>query len=229
MRQAPRIRGGLAIRVVVLFAGLTLFAAAIVSLLESGLGLAPWDVFHLGIATHSALTIGTAGIVVGLVVLVGAWALGHPPGFGTLANAIVIGALVDVFRAIDAVARLSQGSLPTRVVLLILGIGLFGVASALYIGAGLGAGPRDSLMLVLSRRTGVRIAVVRGAIEVTVVVTGALLGGTFGVGTIAVALLVGPAVEAGFWGLERTGLAVAVPIGNGVVQPSPLGGPDAVG
>jgi uncharacterized membrane protein YczE len=229
MRQAPRIRGGLAIRVVVLFAGLTLFAAAIVSLLESGLGLAPWDVFHLGIATHSALTIGTAGIVVGLVVLVGAWALGHPPGFGTLANAIVIGALVDVFRAIDAVARLSQGSLPTRVVLLILGIGLFGVASALYIGAGLGAGPRDSLMLVLSRRTGVRIAVVRGAIEVTVVVTGALLGGTFGVGTIAVALLVGPSVEAGFWGLERTGLAVAVPVGNGVVPPSPLGGPDAVG
>jgi uncharacterized membrane protein YczE len=229
MRQAPRIRGGLAIRAVVLFAGLTLFAAAIVSLLESGLGLAPWDVFHLGIAAHSALTIGTAGIVVGLVVLTGAWALGHPPGFGTLANAIVIGALVDVFRANDAVARLSQGSLPTRLVLLILGIGLFGVASALYIGAGLGAGPRDSLMLVLSRRTGVRIAVVRGAIEVTVVVTGALLGGTFGVGTIAVALLVGPAVEAGFWGLERTGLAVAVPIGNGVVQPSPLGGPDAVG
>jgi len=229
MRQAPRIRGGLAIRVVVLFAGLTLFAAAIVSLLESGRGRAPWDVFHLGIATHSALTIGTAGIVVGLVVLVGAWALGHPPGFGTLANAIVIGALVDVFRAIDAVARLSQGSLPTRVVLLILGIGLFGVASALYIGAGLGAGPRDSLMLVLSRRTGVRIAVVRGAIEVTVVVTGALLGGTFGVGTIAVALLVGPSVEAGFWGLERTGLAVAVPVGNGVVPPSPLGGPDAVG
>jgi uncharacterized membrane protein YczE len=71
--------------------------------------------------------------------------------------------------------------------------------------------------------------VVRGAIEVTVVVTGALLGGTFGVGTIAVALLVGPSVEAGFWGLERTGLAVAVPVGNGVVPPSPLGGPDAVG
>lgn len=228
MRQAPRIRGGVATRVPVLFAGLTLFAAAIVSLLESRLGLAPWDVFHLGIAAHTPLTIGTAGIVVGLAVLVVAWALGQPPGFGTLANAIVIGALVDVFRGIDAVARLSAGSLASRTALLFVGIGLFGVASALYIGAGLGAGPRDSMMLVLSRRTGVRIAVVRGAIEVTVVVTGALLGGTFGVGTVAVAVLIGPTVEAGFWALQRSGLAVGVPAGEATVPPGPLGRPDAV-
>jgi uncharacterized membrane protein YczE len=211
MRQAPRIRGGLATRVVVLFVGLTLFAAAIVALLESGLGLAPWDVFHLGIAMHSALTIGTAGIVVGLVVLAIAWALGQAPGFGTLANAIVIGALVEVFRNIDAVERLSTGGLVIRTALLLAGIVLIGIGSALYIGAGLGAGPRDSLMLALSRRTGARIAVVRSAIEVTVVLIGALLGGTFGVGTAAVAILIGPTVEAGFWGLEMTGLAVRTP------------------
>lgn len=229
MRQAPRIRGGLATRVVVLLAGLALFAAAIVSLLESGLGLAPWDVFHLGVAEHTPLTIGTAAIVVGLVVLAGAWVLGQPPGFGTLANAVVIGVLVDLFRGIDGVARLSQGDLASRIGLLVVGIGLFGVASALYIGAGLGAGPRDSMMLVLSRRTGVRIAVVRGAIEVAVVVTGALLGGTLGVGTLAVALLIGPAVEAGFWTLERSGLAVAIQADEDAVPRGPLGGPDAVG
>jgi uncharacterized membrane protein YczE len=210
MRRAPRIRGGLGTRLPALFAGLTLFAAAIVSLLESGLGVAPWDVFHIGVAGHTPLTIGTASIVVGLVILVVAWGLGQAPGLGTLANAVVIGALVDAFLGIDAVARLSEGSLASRVALLFAGIGLFGVASALYIGAGLGAGPRDSLMLALSRRTGARIAIVRGAIEVTVVVTGALLGGMFGAGTVVVAVLVGPAVEGGFWALERSGLAVRV-------------------
>lgn len=228
MRQAPRIRGGVATRVVALFVGLTLFAAAIVSLLESRLGLAPWDVFHLGIAGHTPLTIGTAGIVVGIVLLLVAWALGQPPGSGTLANAVVIGALVDVFRGVDAVARLSERGLAVRCGLLFLGIGLFGVASALYIGAGLGAGPRDSMMLVMSRRTGVRIAIVRGAIEVTVVVIGALLGGAFGVGTVAVAVLIGPAVETGFWGLERSGLAIPVPVSEATVPRAPLGGPDAV-
>lgn len=229
MRRAPRIRGGLPVRIVVLFAGLALFAAAIVSLLESGLGLAPWDVLHLGIAAHTPLTIGTAGIAVGLIVLAAAWALGQAPGFGTLANAVVIGALVDVFRAIDVVARLSEATLAVRIGLLLGGIALFGLASALYIGAGLGAGPRDSLMLVLSRRTGVRIAVVRAAIEVTVVVTGAALGGTFGVGTVAVALLVGPSVEAGFWGLERSGLAVRDRATGATVPRAPPATTDAAG
>jgi uncharacterized membrane protein YczE len=228
VKDAPRIRGGLGARVATLFLGLTLFAAAIVALLVSGLGLAPWDVLHLGIAMHTPLTIGLAGIAVGLVVLGLAWALGQAPGFGTLANAVVIGALVDVFRSIDAVERLASAGLPARIGLLLLGVGLFGVASALYIGAGLGAGPRDSLMLVLSRRTGVRIALVRGALEVAVVVTGALLGGTFGVGTLAVALLIGPAVEAGFWALYRSGLAVRVAPEETPAAPGPFGAPDAV-
>ncbi len=207
MKDAPRLRGGLLVRVCSLFLGLVLIAVAIVALLESRLGLVPWDVFHLGVAEHSPLTIGTASIVVALAVLFVAWALGQPPGFGTVANAIVIGAVVEVVRRPDWVVGLSESGLATRGTLLVAGVLLFGIGSAFYIGAGLGAGPRDSLMLVLSRRTGVRIAVVRGSLEVTVLVIGWLLGGTVGLGTVAVALALGPTVEGSFWLFVRLGLA----------------------
>jgi uncharacterized membrane protein YczE len=199
---------------VCLVVGLAVVAAAIVSLLESGLGLAPWDVLHQGIARHTPLTLGTASIVVGLVVLVFGWAMGATPGAGTVANAVLIGAFIDRFTAIAWVRGLSESALPGRVLLLAMGIGLFGVGSALYIGAGYGAGPRDGLMLALARRSGRRIAIVRGAIEVAALAAGIALGGTAGVGTIAMALLVGPSVEASFWGLRRAGLA-AGPVAAG--------------
>src|SRR3990170_2508678 len=210
MKEPPRLRGGLALRAPSLFLGLVLIAVAIVSLLESGLGLAPWDVFHLGVAEHSPLTIGTASIVVGLVVLCVSWGLGQPPGFGTVANAIVIGLVVDVLLSVGWIAELSERGLPLRAGLLAAGVALFGLGTACYIGAGLGAGPRDSLMLVLSRRTGVRIAVVRASIEITVLVTGWALGGTAGIGTLAVAFLLGPSVEGSFWLFVRLGLAERV-------------------
>jgi len=210
MKETPRLRGGLALRVPSLFLGLVLIAVAIVSLLESGLGLAPWDVFHLGVAEHSPLTIGTASVVVGLVVLFVSWGLGQPPGFGTVANAIVIGVVVDALLSVGWIAELSERGLPPRAGLLAAGVALFGLGTACYIGAGLGAGPRDSLMLVLSRRTGVRIAVVRASIEITVLVTGWALGGTAGIGTLAVAFLLGPSVEGSFWLFVRLGLAERV-------------------
>lgn len=210
MKEAPRLRGGLSFRVPSLFLGLALIAVAIVSLLESGLGLAPWDVFHLGVAEHSPLTIGTASVVVGLAVLFVAWALGQPPGFGTVANAIVIGVVVDALLSVGWIAELSERGLPPRIGLLAAGVALFGLGTACYIGAGLGAGPRDSLMLVLSRRTGVRIAIVRASIEITVLVTGWALGGTAGLGTLAVAFLLGPSVEGSFWLFVRLGLAQRV-------------------
>jgi uncharacterized membrane protein YczE len=214
VRDAPRLRGGPLVRGVCLVVGLAVVAAAIVALLESGLGLAPWDVFHQGIARHTPLTLGTASIVVGLVVLGIGWALGATPGAGTVANAVLIGTFIDRFTAIGWVQGLSESALPERVLLLAVGIGLFGVGSALYIGAGFGAGPRDGLMLALARRSGRRIALVRGAIEVTALAAGIVLGGTAGIGTIAMALLVGPSVEASFWALRRTGLA-AEPVAAG--------------
>lgn len=207
MKQAPRVRGGLGVRLASLVFGLMVFAAAIVALLESRLGLAPWDVLHQGIATHTPLTFGQVGIAVGLVIVSVAWALGQPLGLGTLANAVLIGLFIDLFSSIGWVDGLSLASLPTRSSLLFAGIALFGVGSAFYIGAGLGAGPRDSMMLVLARRSGLRIGVVRAAIEVTVLALGIVLGGTAGIGTAVVAALVGPAVEASFWSICRVGLA----------------------
>ncbi len=211
MKDAPRLRGSLPVRVVSLFVGLVVMAVAIVALLQSGLGLAPWDVFHLGVARHSPLEIGTASIVVGLAVLLVAWALGQPPGFGTVANAIVIGAVVDLLLVSGWVQELASAEVAPRFGLLVLGVALFGLGSALYIGAGLGAGPRDSMMLVIARRTGVRIAVVRSSIELVAIAAGWVLGGIVGVGTIAVALLLGPTVEGSFWLLTRLGLAEPIP------------------
>ena len=207
MKDAPLLRGSLLLRLVALFVGLVLIAVAIVAMLESELGVPPWDVLHMGIAEHTPLTLGTAAVVVGLVIVAIAWIGGAPPGFGTIANAVVIGLAIDVFSAIGWVEQLSDASLGVRVGLVALGVWLFGVGSALYIGAGMGAGPRDSFMLALTRRTGWRIGIVRGSIEVTVLVVGLLLGGLAGIGTLALALLVGPSVELSFWLLLRLDLA----------------------
>jgi uncharacterized membrane protein YczE len=211
MKDAPLLKGNLPVRLVALFVGLILFGFAITFMLESRLGLPPWDVLHSGISKHTSMSLGTAGIVVGLVIVAVTWLAGTPPGFGTLANAVVIGVAINILSSIGAIQRLSGSSLPVRIGLLAAGILLFGVGSALYIGAGMGAGPRDSLMLMLSRRTGKRIAVIRGVMEGTVLVTGILLGGAVGMGTIALAVFVGPVVEASFWLVLRLGLATPRP------------------
>jgi uncharacterized membrane protein YczE len=185
--------------------------------LESRLGLWPWDVLHQGIARHTPLSFGAANVVVAVTVLFVAWALGGRPGVGTLANATLIGLFIQAMTSIDAVADLSDSSLGVRILLLAGGIALAGPGSAFYIGADLGAGPRDTLMLVGARRTGRRVGLVRGAIEVSALAAGIALGGTFGVGTVAFALLVGPVVEAGFWLLSRTPLTVPEPGGPAIV------------
>jgi uncharacterized membrane protein YczE len=176
-------------------------------MLESRLGLPPWDVLHFGIAKHTPLSLGVSGIAVGLVLLAVTWFEGTPPGFGTIANTIVIGVSIDVLASFDAIDGLSESILAVRIALLVAGVLLFGVGSAFYIGAGMGAGPRDSLMMVLSRRTRQRIGLVRGAMEITVLLSGLALGGIAGIGTLTLALLVGPVVELAFWSLVKLGLA----------------------
>lgn len=194
-------------RAVSLVFGLFLFAVGIVALLESKLGLSPWDVLNQGLAKHSPLTFGFANIVVGLAVLVLVWVLGAPPGIGTVANAVLIGLFIEGLTRIGAVESLADAPLAARAGLLPLGIALMGVGSAFYIGANYGAGPRDSLMLVLARRSGRRIGLVRAGLEASALAVGYVLGGTVGVGTLAFALLIGPSVEASFWLLGRSPLA----------------------
>jgi uncharacterized membrane protein YczE len=208
VRAPPSLRGGLGARYLGLVFGLFLCAAGIVALLESRLGLSPWDVLHQGLAKHSPLTYGTANIAVGIAVLGLSALLGARIGPGTVANAILIGLFVEVLVHVPAVQALEDTSLGARIVVLVVGIELVAAGSAFYLGAALGAGPRDSLMLVLALRSVWRIGVVRTLLESSVVVAGALLGGTFGVGTIAFALLIGPALEASMWVLSRSGLTL---------------------
>jgi uncharacterized protein len=206
MRTAPVLRGGLLLRVGWLVAGLFLFSCGILCFLESRLGLPPWDVLHQGIAKRTPISFGAANEIVGVVVLTLVWSLGARIGFGTVANAVLIGLFVILLQPLHAVQQLSHEPVGIRALVLLAGLVLFGIGSAFYIGAGLGAGPRDSLMLVGAKRTGVRLGLVRGTIELTVLAAGFALGGHVGVGTVVFALLIGPAVEASFWLLARTSL-----------------------
>jgi uncharacterized membrane protein YczE len=174
-------------RLVQLYVGLTLYGVSSSLLVLAGLGLDPWDVFHQGLARHSSLAIGTWAIVVGVLVLLLWIPLRQRPGFGTLSNVVVVGGVMDIVLAVVPAPH----ALGWRIACLVAGVGLNGVATGAYIGAGLGPGPRDGLMTGLVAR-GHSIRVVRTALEMTVLVTGWLLGGTVGVGTLLYAVSIGP-------------------------------------
>jgi len=207
MREPTRLRGSLRARVGGLVLGLFLFAAGIVALLESRLGLSAWDVLHQGIARHTPLSFGEANVAVSIVVLGVAWLLGARIGVGTVANALLVGGFVQLLSSLPAVAALAQAPLVARAVMLPVGLALLGAGSGLYLGAGLGAGPRDSLMVVAARRTPLRIGAVRALIELSAMTVGWALGGTVGIGTLLATVGIGPSVEVSFWLLARSPLA----------------------
>ncbi len=206
MRAPPRLRGGIAPRLTFLVIGLFVFAAGIVALLESRLGLSPWDVLHQGIAKQTPLSFGAANVAVSVVVLALAWAMGARVGVGTLANAVLVGVFVQLLTSSEAISGLADTAVGVRVGLLFVGVTLMAVGSACYLGAGFGAGPRDSLMVVGAQRTPLTIGTVRTVIELVALAVGFALGGTVGIGTLAFAVAIGPAVEGSFWLLERTTL-----------------------
>ena len=206
MHSAPVLRGGLVARAAWLVLGLFFCALGIVCFLESKLGLSPWDVLHQGVANHTPLSFGVANEVVGVAVLGVAWALGSRPGPGTVANAVLIGGFIALVEPLHVVQSLSTDPLGVRAGLLVLGMMLFGVGTAFYIGAGYGAGPRDSLMVVGARRTGARFGIVRATLELAALAAGFALGGKVGVGTVLFATLIGPTVEASFFLVTRSPL-----------------------
>jgi uncharacterized membrane protein YczE len=205
---AARIRGGIRLRLALLIVGLFVFASGIVALLESRLGLSPWDVLHQGLARQTPLSFGEANVAVGVAVVAAAALLGARIGVGTLANAILVGAFVQFLTSLGPVAALARVSLAGRGALLCGGVALMGIGTALYMGAGLGAGPRDSLMVVGAERTRFRIGAVRATLELSALAVGVALGGTVGIGTVAFAAGIGPTVELCFWLLGRSPLAV---------------------
>ncbi|MFB7516540.1 YitT family protein [Streptomyces sp. NPDC056144] len=178
-------------RLVQLYVGLTLYGVSSALLVRSGLGLEPWGVLHQGLAEKTGLTIGVVSIVVGAVVLLLWIPIRQRPGLGTVSNVFVIGLAMD-----GTLALLPDvDGLAWRIPLLVLGIVLNGVATGLYIAARFGPGPRDGLMTGLHRLTGRSIRLVRTAIEVAVVATGFVLGGSVGVGTVLYALAIGPLAQ----------------------------------
>src|SRR5205814_9258701 len=134
VRTHPRLRGGVVARLAGLVFGLFVFGVAIVLILESKLGLSPWDVLNQGLSKHTPLSFGMANVAVGLAVLFVAWSLGGRPGIGTVANAVLVGSFIQGLTSIDAVTDLAHEGLPVRIPLLVLGICLIGPASAFYIG-----------------------------------------------------------------------------------------------
>lgn len=177
-------------RMVQLNVGLVLFGVGIGFMLRSGLGVPPWDVFHQGLAIKFGLTVGIWSIIVSFLVLLLWLPLGERYGIGTVLNAVIIGVMIDVTSAVLPEA----GSTFLAVLMLAFGIVLIGLASGLYIGANLGPGPRDGLMTGIARK-GLSLRLTRVLLEVVVLATGWLMGGTFGIGTVAFALLIGPIVQ----------------------------------
>jgi uncharacterized membrane protein YczE len=174
-----------------LFLGLVTFGVGVAMLVIANLGLSPWEVLHQGISFHTGIPLGTVGIITGLLVLVLWVPLGERVGIGTISNVIVIGLVIDatLYVAPDSVSEAWQ-----QWSLLIGGTLVVAIGSGLYIGAGLGSGPRDGLMTGLGRK-GIPIGLARAVVEITVLIIGWFLGGTVGIGTIVFAFGVGPLVQ----------------------------------
>ncbi|MBJ6985421.1 hypothetical protein [Luteimonas sp. MC1750] len=181
-------------RLIQLFLGLVAYGLSMVLLVQAGLGLMPWDVLHQGIALQGDWPMGRVAIVVGFAVLLAWIPIRQRPGFGTVCNVVVIGLVFDAAMAWIGGA-LADLTLPARVGLLVGGIVLNGAATAAYIGARFGPGPRDGLMTGLARRTGWSVRLVRTLIEGGVLLAGFLLGGSLGLGTLAYALTIGPLIQ----------------------------------
>ncbi|MET9978575.1 YitT family protein [Streptomyces microflavus] len=205
-------------RLVQLYAGLALYGASSALLVRAGLGLEPWGVLHHGLTELTGISIGVVSIIVGAIVLLLWIPLRQRPGLGTVSNVFVVGLAMDGTLALVG----GLDGLGIRIPVMVLGIVLNGVATGLYISARFGPGPRDGLMTGLNRVTGRSIRLVRTAIEVAVVVTGFLLGGSLGAGTVLYALAIGPLAQLFLRVFELPAPATAT------VTPAPPAGPDPV-
>ncbi|MEB3960576.1 hypothetical protein OKJ48_10020 [Streptomyces kunmingensis] len=183
--------GSVVRRLVQLYVGLALYGASSALLVEAGLGLEPWGVLHQGLAELTGLSIGVVSIIVGAIVLLLWIPLRQRPGLGTVSNVFVVGLAMDATLAAVPDVR----AYGVRIPLMAAAIVLNGAATGLYIAARFGPGPRDGLMTGLHRRTGRSLRLMRTAVEIAVVATGFLLGGTIGVGTVVYALAIGPLAQ----------------------------------
>ncbi|WP_024561500.1 YczE/YyaS/YitT family protein [Franconibacter pulveris 601] len=178
-------------RLIQLYTGLVLYGVSTAMFVRADLGADPWNVFHLGVARIFSLNIGMVMILVGALVLLLWIPLRQRPGLGTVSNVVVLGLAADAALAVMP----PMESLVARGVLLAAAVAVNAIATGMYIGAGFGAGPRDGLMTGIHARTGWSVRSIRTAIEVTVLLAGWAMGGTFGAGTVLYALTIGPLIQ----------------------------------
>ncbi|WP_394937714.1 YitT family protein [Psychromicrobium sp. YIM B11713] len=186
--------GNLAVRLLRLFSGLFAYGFAIALMVHGNIGLAPWDVLTQGVSRTTGLSFGWCVILTSVAVLLLWIPLRQKPGFGTLVNVALIGVFADLGLAVLP----SPGELGWQIVMFLSGMVLLAFATALYVGARLGPGPRDGLMTGLVRRTAKPVWMIRSGIEISVVLLGFLLGGTVGAGTVVFALGIGPITQIAF-------------------------------
>jgi uncharacterized membrane protein YczE len=179
-----------------LILGLFLYALGIVLTIKANVGYGPWEVFHVGLGKTVGISIGTASILVGLAIVVLTVSMGERIGLGTVLNMLLIGIFIDLILGLDLIPLMANPYAGMAV--LIAGLYAIAFGSYFYIGSRFGTGPRDGLMVALTRRTRLPIGVVRGSIEAAATLSGWLLGGMVGVGTVVSALAIGFCVQSAF-------------------------------
>ena len=176
-------------RILSLIFGLFLYALGVVFTIRANIGYAPWEVFHVGISQKTGITIGTASILVGVVIVGIVLVMGEKIGLGTLCNMVLIGVFIDLIFILNIIPK--QETLALGLLTLIAGLFIISLGSYFYIKAAFGAGPRDSLMVALNRKTRLPIGVCRSAIELSVTIIGWFLGGMVGIGTVISVIAIG--------------------------------------
>lgn len=186
----------LLVKVLRVILGVFLYAVGVVLTMEARIGFAPWEVFHAGLGNVLNIQIGTVSSAVGLVLLIITAVFKERVGLGSLLNIISIGVFLNMI--LNAGVIPTADTLPIALLQMTLGLAIIAFGTYLYISAGLGAGPRDSFMVLINRKSGIKVGVVRSLIEVTVTLLGVLMGGLFGWGTIFAAVVVGVALQTVF-------------------------------
>jgi uncharacterized protein len=194
--DTAKTRNDIFLRLLRLIFGLFLYALGIVITLKAHVGYAPWDVLHVGLAKTTGITIGLASILIGILIVVVTFLLGEKLGLGTILNMILIGVFLDLILKLNLIPVMDKFG--WGVIMLMIGLFVISLATYFYIGSGFGAGPRDSLMVSLARKTNLPIGLCRGTIEVIAVLVGWKLGGMVGIGTVIAALAIGFCIQITF-------------------------------
>ena len=181
-------------RLFILMTGLVFFALGIVITIRANIGYAPWDVFHVGLAHTTGMSIGLASIIVGIVLAIIVMLLGEKLGLGTILNIVLVGVLIDIiFPHVPTAANPIVGT-----VMMVIGLFVISIGTYFYIKSAFGAGPRDSLMVVLARKTKFSVGLCRSALELFATIAGWFLGGMFGFGTVLVVITIGFCIQITF-------------------------------